>query len=223
MLDAGSNVLKEISFLTNSAGIDDSKVQETADKLLQGASELMGNSNILSGTFSRIFSLASNVVKGENMIMPDIYQQSSYDKSFSFTVHLKSPYGTKFGYFMDICVPLMHLIGLALPKQTTANTYGAPFLIKAYCEGVFTCNLGIIESISIQKGVNSAFSTDGLPTEVDVTLQIKDLYSDLSMSPQSSPLLFVNNDIKKGYACKEELLNNKYKKSIPLRMPLCTL
>lgn len=196
MLDTGSDMLKELSFIVNSGGLDAKVMTDFAESSTQALADTVGgltDSSAITGALSRVFSLASNIAKGENIIMPDIYQNSAYEKSYSFTVHLKSPYGTKFGYFMDICVPLMHLLALGIPKQTTANSYGSPFLIKAYCEGMFTCNMGMVTSISVSKGVNSAFSVDGLPTEVDVTVSITDLYSDLSMSPQNSPLLFVNN------------------------------
>ena len=93
---------------------------------------------------------------------------------------------------MDIFVPMMHLLALGLPREASANSYGSPFLVKAFMEGQFTINLGIVESIMISR-VRESLSVDGLPTEVDVTLQIKDLYSDLAMSPQSSPIMFVNN------------------------------
>lgn len=194
-LSSGQNMLKEVAFAMNSSGLGSESIDGLAEAATSGLSDLVGGfgDNALTGALSRVINLTDNVVKGENVIMPDIYQSSSYDKSYSFTVHLKTPYGTKFGYFMDICVPLMHLIALAIPKQTTANTYGSPFLVKAYCEGLFTCNMGIVDSIQITKGLNGAFSVDGLPTEIDVTVSIKDLYSDLSMSPQSSPILFVNN------------------------------
>jgi hypothetical protein len=196
MLDSGSDMLKEIAFLVNSGGFDSDALTDFAESSTQALADTVGgisDSSAVTGALSRILSLSSNIAKGENIIMPDIYQNSSYDKSYSFTVHLKTPYGTKFGYFMDICVPLMHLLALGIPKQTSANTYGSPFLIKAYCEGMFTCNLGMVTSITVSKGLNSSFSVDGLPTEVDVTVTISDLYSDLSMSPQSSPLLFINN------------------------------
>lgn len=194
ILDSGSDLLKEVAFIANSGGIDPTQYQEFADASMQALADTIGSVNgSISGALSRVLSLTSNIAKGENVIMPDIYQSSSYEKSYTFTVHLKTPYGTKFGYFMDICVPLMHLLALGLPKQTTANTYGSPFLVKAYCDGVFTCNLGMVSSVSVTKGLNSSYSSDGLPTEVDVSVTITDLYSDLSMSPQSSPLLFVNN------------------------------
>ena len=191
-------MLKELAFIVNSGGADMEAFQNFLDNSLDWAADKLPQTNGLIGTatgaISRIFSLTSNTLKGENVIMPDVYQGSSYDKSYSFTVHLKSIYGTKFGYFIDVIVPLMHLMALGLPKQTTANTYGSPFLVKAYCDGVCACNLGLVTSISVSRGVGDGTCTvDGLPCEVDVSVTITDLYSDLSMSPQSSPLLFVNN------------------------------
>ena len=87
---------------------------------------------------------------------------------------------------------MMHLLALAMPKQESANSFSSPFLVKAYVDGIFTCNLGIVDSITIQK-VSDSWSVAGLPSEVDVTLNITDLYCDLMMSPSSSPMQFVNN------------------------------
>lgn len=197
LLDSGTEMVKELAFLVNSGGLDAAAITEFASSAVDAVGslgEIFDANGKIAGALSRIFDLSANVIKGENVIMPEVYQSSSYDKQYTFTVHLKTPYGTKFGYFMDICVPLMHLIALALPRQSdNANSYASPFLVKAYCEGLFTCNLGIVDSIQISKGINGSFSVDGLPTEVDVSVSIKDLYSDMSMSPQSSPLLFVNN------------------------------
>ena len=95
---------------------------------------------------------------------------------------------------MDVLVPLMHLLALVLPKATTANTFAAPFLVKFYIPGICTCNMGIVESIQITKpSTTEAYNIDGLPTEMDVTINIADLYSDLAMTPSNNPVLFVNN------------------------------
>ena len=88
----------------------------------------------------------------------------------------------------------MHLLALAIPKQATANTYGSPFLIKASIEGMWATNLAIVNDLSFNKTVNAeGWTADGLPNEVDVTMTVTDLYSDLSMSSQTNPSLFVNN------------------------------
>lgn len=220
IINAGEDFLKEISFLMGTAGAESlgAGLQDAVGSVTAGLADITGNSALLE-PLSRVLNLAGNVAKGENIIMPQIYQRSQYQKSYSFTVHLKAPYGSKFGYFMDICVPLMHLIGLGLPVQASANTYSAPFLIKAYCEGIFTCNMGMVESINVRKGVNNAYSVDGLPTEVDVEVSIVDLYSDLSMSPQSSPMLFANNSSLVEYlatTCGLSLITPNIKKRIDM-------
>lgn len=222
LFDSGQSLMKELSFIVNSGGADEftDKFSEFTTDALQSLSDHISGNTTVTSTLSRVLSLTSNVVKGENVIFPDVYQSSEYAKSYSFTVHLKSPYGHRLGFYLDIVVPLMHLLALAIPKQTSGNTYGSPFLIKAYVEGVFTCNMGMVTSIAINKNpTDGTVTSDGLPTEVDVTLNIADLYSDLSMSPQSSPLLFVNNSSLIEYlltTCGLSLISPNLQKRIDL-------
>lgn len=195
MLDQGSSMLKEVAFMANSGGVDSQTLAgftEGVTSAMQGGVSAILGTNGISSAVGRIVNLGSETLKGNNLIIPDIYQNSEYSKSYSFTVHLKTPYGTRFGYYHDIFVPMMHLLALVMPRQQSANSFNSPFLMKAYVNNTFTCNLGIASSISIQK-VADSFSTSGLPSEVDVTIQINDLYSDLMMSPSSSPTMFIEN------------------------------
>lgn len=195
MLDQGSSMLKEVAFMANTGGIDTKTLQsftEGVTSAMQGGVSAILGSNGIGSAVSRIINLGSETLKGNNLIIPDIYQNSEYSKSYSFTVHLKTPYGTRFGYYYDIFVPLMHLLALVMPKQQSANSFNSPFLMKAYVNNTFTCNLGIASSISIQK-VSDSYSTSGLPSEVDVTIQINDLYSDLMMSSAKHPKMFLSN------------------------------
>lgn len=201
LFDTGSEFMKELAFVANSGGGSDNvftDAQDFADASMQQLADVLGSTNDglgIGSTLKKILSVGGNIVKGENIIMPDIYQSSSYDKSYTFTVHLKSPYGSALAYYLDVIVPLMHLLALALPKQTTANTYGSPFLVKAYVDGIFNCDLGMVTSISINKNVNdTVVNTLGVPAEIDVSITITDLYSDLSMSNvDEDPLLFLSN------------------------------
>lgn len=196
-LDSVSSQMKEFQFIANSAGLEMSGLTNFTDssmKVLSGF--LAGDGSSPIGTIlSRIATAGSTVIKGENIMIPEVYQNSDFNRDYSVTIHLKAPYGNKFGIYMDVIVPLIHLLALVIPKQSTANTYGAPFIIKAFFPGVFNCNLGIVTSIQIEKTVsNDSWTTDGLPNEIDVTLQIKDLYSELTMSPSSDPTLFLYNN-----------------------------
>ena len=88
---------------------------------------------------------------------------------------------------------MMHALALALPKQTTANTYAAPFIVKMFSKGRFSCEMGIVDSIQIEKGPEQSWSVDGLPTSVKISLSVKDLYSNLMMTPSNKPSLFFSN------------------------------
>ena len=118
---------------------------------------------------------------------------SSYQKNYSITVDLRAPDGNKLSYYLNILVPLFHIMCLAIPKQGTANTYSAPFLVRCYYPGVFSCNLGIVESIQIDRPGNDTWTIDNLPNEMKVTINIKDLYSDMAMSPRGDVALFLSN------------------------------
>ena len=187
--------MKDFAFMLNSGGIDANKLKDMASGTvsgLQSAVDKLVPDGGMQSIFDRVINLGDRVVRGENIVIPDIYTSSSYEKSYSVTINLKSPYGTKLGYYMNIFVPLMHLLALVLPKQGTANSYESPFLVKGYIEGMWTINLGIVTDISISKDTET-LSVDGLPMSVDVTLNIRDLYSDLSISPANKPRLFINN------------------------------
>lgn len=202
IFEQGSNTMKDIAFMANSGGIsaDDFNkfANDSLSSLSAGINQILSgtNGNALSqagGVLSRLINLSGDVIKGHNIIVPDIYQNSSFNKGQAqITVHLKTPYGTKLGYFLNIFVPMMHLLALAMPRMQTSNSYSSPFLVKAYLEGTFSVNLGIVTDISITR-VTDSFSVDGLPSEVDVSLTISDLYSDLSMSSIDAPLQFINN------------------------------
>ena len=193
--DNGSDVLKEVSFIINSGGAGENAdgFKELIDSATDSLSNALNGNNVTS-ILSRLLNLTGNVIKGSNVIMPDIYKSSSRPTSYQFTVHLKAPYGNKLGIYMDNLVPLMHLVCLAIPKQSTANTYDSPFLVKAFMDGVCNINLGMITDLQVNKSVSEqSWTVDGMPNEIDVTFTITDLYSDLTMSPQENPILFLNN------------------------------
>ena len=75
-------------------------------------------------------------------------------------------------------------IALTAPQQMDANSYKSPFLIRAYYKGFFNVDMGIITSMNMSKGSNAKWTANGLPTEVDISMDIKDLY-DTFMVTQS--------------------------------------
>lgn len=192
-----SDTMKDIAFMANSGGVDTENLQKLGDKAMDSLGDIVSNGvssvNETAGSLvSRLLGTGKNIIKGDNVIMPDIYSSSSYTKSYTITIQLKAIYGNKYSIYMDVLVPLSHILSLVLPKATSANTFSAPMLVKCFMPGKFTCNMGIVTSCSITK--NQDFrNVDGLCQEMEVQLSITDLYSDLTMTPASDPVLFCNN------------------------------
>ena len=108
------------------------------------------------------------VASGGKMIFPEIWQDSTFSRSYNISLKLSTPEADNFSWFMNIAVPLIHLICLVAPRQLGANGYQSPFLVRGYYKGFFNCDMGIITNMDIQKGDKGKWTTNGLPTVVDV-------------------------------------------------------
>ena len=134
------------------------------------------------------------------MIYPKIYKKSDSSMDYEFTVTLTSPYGDLYNYYMNIVVPLMHLIALAAPRMVTANTTTSPYLVQAYIPGMCTCNLGIVKQMTITKNPTTKHvSVNGFPLTVKVTFTIEELYNAMSISPANDPASFMFNETLNDY------------------------
>ena len=182
LISGASEMSKEIAFLLSSgASADANKSAESLYKMIQQLKNgLGGNSNSIA---SRVLGAAQTVISGANVVFPQMWAGSEYSRNYSVDISLKTPYGTREGIYKDIIVPMCHWIALAAPIQSTVNTYRAPFLCRFFIPGFCAVDMGIVESLSITKGGDgSAWSIDGLPLQVDLSISIKDLYSALSIS-----------------------------------------
>lgn len=164
--------------LTSLAGADDlgqlSGVQDTIDKIMGG------NKNI----FSNILKKSTTLLAGGRLVFPEIWTDSSFGRSYNCSMKLTSPSGDAFSVFMNILVPLYHLLGFTLPRHAVAagQAYFSPFLVRAYCKSKFNIDMGIVSSLSVTKGGEGEWTTAGLFTSLDVSFEIKDLYNVLFMS-----------------------------------------
>lgn len=219
---------KELSMIVGTmTGTDDweklaSDMVSSGDSYIQnftgGASGALGENigGSLGTIINRISSGAKQVIQGGNFEIPEIYNNSGYDKGYNFSMTLSTPYGSKLAWYINIGVVLCHLLGLALPLQLSANTYKSPFLLKCFSQGWFNCSLGIIDNISIDKGGDQSWSIYGLPNEVKVSISIKDMYSALSLPANTTE--FMRNSgmieflmVNCGIDITNQKLSNKYK------------
>lgn len=195
LIKGAGSLKREIDFLfgrnqSDISSLDTASYNETIGTL---ASELGGDPQSF---LSRITSMGKSVMSGGNLLFPEIWQDSSFRKSYTVDIKLHSPYGDKESIFMNIYVPLLALLALALPRQSGKQAYEGPFVIKMFSKGWFNCDLGMVESIDIRKGggSNNDWNQDFLPLEVDVSLSIKDLYPTIMLTTSKGRgSLFANN------------------------------
>ena len=192
LYDSATGLVKEIQFLTSANG--SSALDSVTSAIGAGINGLTDtfNSDGMSN-IKRLLGMADHVITGSNVIFPKLWSDSDFDKSYNFTVNLISPYGDVESIFLNIIMPLMHLIALGLPRQTSANSFTSPFLVKVFSKGWFSCDMGMVTGISISKGGSGDWNVFGLPTVVKVDISVTDLYSNLMMTKSSKPQLFMNN------------------------------
>ena len=187
-----SDMGREINFLLGTLGsqtgvewdkfTSQEAVARNQENQEQFMSRLFGASASLNSWFKNITNQMSVVASGGKLIFPNIWSGSSFQRSYDVTIKLVSPDYDIFSWYLNIFVPLMHLFGFVLPRQAGPNGYISPFLVKAYYKGLFNCDLGLITNMSVTRGSEGGWTRNGLPTTVDVTLTIKDLYESISIT-----------------------------------------
>lgn len=219
LFDQAEGIVKELAFLADTGASKDGfvKAQDITGDFTRNLADKAGDS---PNFMNRILGMSSNVIQGSNLLFPELWSDAQYSKSYSISLNFVSPYGTKEAVYLNVLVPLMHIIALSLPRQTSANSYAAPFLIKAFAKGFFNCEMGIVDSITIEKGGSGdSWTVDGLPTEVRVSLSIKDLYTKLSMTKESQVNLFFQNQSLiefLGALCGVNLIKSEFQLKVDL-------
>ena len=118
--------------------------------------------------------------------------------TYSINLKLRSPDPDPLSIFLNIYVPIILLVSMAAPRQlnNSANSYESPFLVRATYKSIFNCELGLITSLSISKGGEDMWNTMGMPITADVTVTIKDLYSNMFISKNQA---IMNNTAQMDY------------------------
>lgn len=139
----------------------------------------------------------NNISNGLNVRFPEIWSDSNQTKSYSCDMHFISPYAHPISVWRHVLVPFWHIFALAAPRsRVSINTYDSPFLIRAFSKGYFNVEMGIIESMSYKRfGDGDMITANGVPTQIDVTVDFKDMYHMLSITPYhvTNMGLFFNN------------------------------
>lgn len=162
------------SIANDSGGTDAvSWLESIANTQLQKVAENIADSPIIGSVASAF--MKSN--KGTMGYYGQLWADSKTSDSFSLQFKFRSPYGSKYEIFRNCFFPFLLLHTAAIPKQDGRFSYQEPFMVMIDFPGWFRVNCGVIESLSwVKGGSNALFNVDGLPLEIEVTMNVKDLY-----------------------------------------------
>ena len=186
LLKTLSGKAKEFSFIAGSMGYDRDWTSAVDNTDYDKAMSTIGGSNLFgpNSLVGRLATFISNAGRGMNVRFPQIWQDSTYSKSYSVDMKFVTPYATNFCKWRYVLVPFFHCFAFAAPRMINSLTnYSRPFLIRAYSKGYFNVEMGMIESLQWRRfGDGDMISDDGIPTEIDVTIDFVDMYQALGMS-----------------------------------------
>lgn len=190
-INSFSDQAKEIKFLLGSNSVLGKAAENVGDLIGEAASSLGGGiaDFFASGMLADIMNTGvSTIINGGKLIFPKIWADSSFDRSYNFEVKLRSPDHDNLSIFLNIMVPLVHLLALTLPKAMDEkgiidpNGYISPYFCKAYMKGMFNIDMGLITNMTVSKGATAQWNDNGVPTQIDVSFTIEDLYSGLYLT-----------------------------------------
>lgn len=159
----------------------DADVSKNIENIQNTISKIMGGGNFLGNLTKHL----STVAAGGKLVFPEIWSDSSFSRSYSCSFKFVAPDPSNLSIYLNVLVPLFHLMGLVVPQsvKTNPNGYVNPFIVRAMYKGFFNVDMGIITSMSVTKGAECQWSPEGVPTSIVVNIDIKDLYNSLSITP----------------------------------------
>lgn len=187
-----SDMAKELNFLLGygAAGLGSEKIADFMDEsndinksvenVNSMVNKLLGGNNFLSNLAAHL----TTVAKGGRLMFPEIWSDSSFSRNYDVSMKFVSPDSDKLSVYLNVLVPLFHLIALVAPQSINLNPngYSSPFLVRAVYKGAFNVDTGIVTNMSVTKGSESGWTKEGIPTSIEVNLTIKDLYDALSIT-----------------------------------------
>lgn len=120
---------------------------------------------------------------GGRMLVPEIWASSSYSRNYSIDFKFYSPVGDTVSVMENVYIPFLILFALTAPIQSGHSAYTSPFIVKVFSKGLFSIDLGIIESLTVTRGEDKNDRTRwGYPRTLKVSISIKDLAPTMMMS-----------------------------------------
>lgn len=193
LFDKGSSIAREVSFVTGGGdavtalqGLSEKLAPKDKDGNIKKdsiAASIFG-SMIPSGLqamkdgANSIFGedIVDIVLKGNSIIYPKIWTGSTIVRTISLQIRLYSPYGDWNSVFMNILLPYMVLMGLALPRQTYPSFVSFPFSFSLEVPGLISSEMSMITNLSVRRGGRyDAWSDASFMRGMDITVTVAPL------------------------------------------------
>lgn len=145
---------------------------------------LDGATSIMQGVADKLYIGGLAAFAGNAIVDIPKHWESASTKlpAANYTITLISPYGNPISQLFSIYIPLCMLLAGALPLSTGKQSYTAPFMCELYDRGRVITKLGLIDSLSIQRGTsNLGFNNEGQAMAIEVTFSVLDMSTVMSM------------------------------------------
>lgn len=196
-LDEVSNYAKQFAYFAGAIGAPGrngvSVGKDVDTGMLSSLATQLGNGsgNFLSRIFSRAGEGITTIIGGNNLQLPEMYTSSTNDGTdYTLKIKLVNPYGTPEGAFLFQLRHLARLLAISLPRQYGPNGYTSPFIIRASSKGQFAIQLGLVQTLNISRAGSGGENqtVHHIPQELEVTMTLKDLYQQITISNESNLL-----------------------------------
>lgn len=135
------------------------------------------------GFFSKFVNSSKGLFK---VTVPETWKNVSFTGgTYQFDIILQSASRDDFSAFMHVMSPFAHLLAMSCPITIGGKhgVYAPPFCVRVYSNDGVRINSGMVTDIIIKR--NPDFVTaNGIPTRLEITLTIKDLYQGFGLTPK---------------------------------------
>lgn len=146
---------------------------------LKGSGVLLSKLTSIAGNFNE----SALVMSGKSrIVLPDIWSESAFQRSFSFNFKFHSPYGDRLSIFENTYYPYLFFLTLALSRQTGKMTYTSPFYVRVGVRGMVQIDYGIVTDLTVVRGSDiNDWTHDGYPKTISIDVNIKDMTPNISI------------------------------------------
>lgn len=193
--NAISDKAREAQFLMGSHGFSDSPLykglKNAAANSISAMNDVIDMLPVGKTILSTITQELVTVASGGKLVFPEIWSGSSYSRSYSINMKFRSPDPDPLSILLNVELPIIILISMTAGRQfgRSANAYGSPYIVRGTYKSIFACDLGIISDLSISRGGENGWNGLGQATTADVSVTLKDLYSNMFISKTAAGLM----------------------------------